>query len=89
MSNNVLPVIEHATVTLNERNRVVVQMHEGWVFYRLDIFPEGTPPEDIAYSRYGVFSLEYDYSNFVVVAESDVPANQIYGDTPTPPTETE
>jgi hypothetical protein len=87
MTNNALPVIEHATVTLNERNRVVVQMHDGWVFYRLDTFPQGTPPEDIAYSRYGVFSLEYDYSNFVVVAESDVPADQIFGDT-TPPTET-
>ena len=87
MNNNVLPVIEHATVTLNERNRVVVQMDEGWVFYRLDMFPEGTPPERIAYSRYGVFSLEYDYSNFVVVSESDVPADRIFGGT-TPPTET-
>ena len=45
-----LPVIEHATVTLNENNRVVIRMDDGWVFYRLDIFPEDTPAEEIAYS---------------------------------------
>lgn len=73
MSNNVLPEIEHANVTLNERNRVVIQMHEGWVFYRLDIFPDGAPTEKTAYSKYGVLSLDYDYSNFVVMAESEIP----------------
>ena len=89
MNNNVvLPVIEHADVTLNERNRVVVQMHDGWVFYRLDMYPEGTPPADICYSRYAVLSLEYDYSNFVVVAESEVPADQIFGNPTNPPAET-
>lgn len=88
MSNNVLPVIEHADVTLNERNRVVVQMNEGWVFYRLDVFPDGAPTGKKAYSKYGVLSLDYDYSNFVVIAESDVPANQIFGSgNTTPPTE--
>ena len=73
MSNNVLPKIDHANVTLNERNRVVIQMDEGWAFYRLDIFPEGAPTDKKAYSRYGVLSLDYDYSNFVVLAESDIP----------------
>lgn len=72
-NNNTLPVIEHATVTLNEWGRVVAQMDDSWLFYRLDIFPEKTPPEEIAYSRYGVFPLNYDFSNFVVLAESDIP----------------
>ena len=88
MSNNVLPKIDHANVTLNERNRVVIQMDEGWAFYRLDIFPEGAPTDKKAYSRYGVLSLDYDYSNFVVVAESEVPADQIFGNPATPPAET-
>ena len=79
MSDIIFPEIEHATITLNEWNRAVVQMDDGWVFYRLDIFPEDTPAEEIAYSRYGVFSTEYDFSLFVVVAESEVPVNQIYG----------
>lgn len=87
MSNIVLPNIEHATVTLNERNRVVIQMDDGYVFYWLNMYPEGTPPEDICYSRYCVVSPTTDFTQFVVVAESDVPADQIYGDT-TPPTET-
>ena len=73
MSNKVLPEIEHANVTLNERNRVIIQMHEGWVFYRLDVFPDGAPTEKKAYSNYGVLSLDYDYSNLVVIAESEIP----------------
>lgn len=76
-----LPVIEHATVALNENNRVVIRMDDGWVFYRLDLFPDGTPSEDIAYSRYGVFPPpeNFEFSNIVVVAESEVPADQIFG----------
>lgn len=89
MSNIILPNIEHATVTLNERNRVVIQMDEGWLFYRLDMYPEDTPPEEICYSRYCVVSPATDFSLFVVVAEADVPANQIFSDpAPTPPAET-
>lgn len=87
MNNIELPVIEHATVTLNQWDRVVIQMDDGYVFYRLDMYPEGTPAEEICYSRYGVFSPDRDFSVFVVVAESDVPADQIFGDT-TPPSET-
>lgn len=66
MDSLILPKIEHATVTLNERNRVVVQMDKGWMFYRLDIFPEDTPDEEIAYSEYGVFPIEYDFNLFVI-----------------------
>lgn len=73
MSNKVLPEIEHAKVTLNEWDRVIVQMDEGWLFYRLDIFPDGAPTEKKAYSNFGVLSLDYDYNNFVVIAESEIP----------------
>ena len=92
MSNN-LPMIEHATVTLNERNRVVVQMDDGWVFWRRDLYIDENgemyepAPENILYSRYGVFSPSTDFTLFVVVAESDVPADQIFSDT-TPPSVT-
>lgn len=81
----VLPNIPHASVTLNERNRVVIRMDTGWVFWdRQDYVDENDnvydpDPSEIGYSRYGVYSPNYDFSTFVVVAESDVPADQIYG----------
>ena len=80
-----LPNIPHASVTLNERNRVVIRMNPGWVFWdRQDYIDENgdmyePKPSEIGYSRYAVYSPTYDYSTFVVVAESDVPPNQIYG----------
>lgn len=86
MSDN-LPIIEHATVFYNQYGSITVQMDSGYVFYRADIFPDETPAEDIAYSRRGVFQTDFDFSNIIVVAESDVPADQIYGST-TPTTET-
>lgn len=95
MSEIILPTIEHATVTLNERNRVVIQMHDGWVFWDRNHFGtdengnfiEPEFPEDIAYFRYGVYSPATDFAaRIVVVAETDVPADQIFGN-PTPPTE--
>jgi len=89
MSEIVLPTIAHATVTLNPRNRVVIQMDSGWVFYDRNDYVdlvdfEGNPreplPEEISYFRYGVFSPATDFDNrIVVVAESDVPANRIFG----------
>lgn len=89
MSEIILPVIEHATVTLNPRNRVVIQMNDGYVFYDRDNYADltdedGNPreplPEEISYFRYGVFSPATDFDNrIVVVAESDVPADQIFG----------
>lgn len=88
MSEIVLPTIPHADVTLNVRNRVVVQMHEGYVFWDRSLHTgftdeEGNPrdpyPEEICYYRYGVFSPNKDFSLLVVVAESEVSADQIFG----------
>lgn len=89
MSDIIIPTIEHATVTLNERNRLVVQMDDGWVFWDTRPYAdltddEGNPreplPEEISYFRYGVYSPSTDIANcLIVVAESDVPANQIFG----------
>lgn len=85
MSEATLPNIEHASVTLNEYGRVVIRMDAGWVFWdRNDYRDENgevydPPAEWICYSRYGVFSPQYDFSGFVVAAESEVPADQIFG----------
>ena len=86
MSDN-LPTIEHATVSYNQYGGITVQMDSGYVFYRSDLFPEGTPEEEMAYSCRGYFTISFDFSYIVVVADSDVPANQIYGST-TPQTKT-
>lgn len=96
MSDIILPTIAHATVTLNVRNRVVIQMDDGWVYYDRNHY--GTDengnyieplPEEIYYYRYGVYSPTTDFdARIVVVAESEVPADQIFG-TVTPPTVTE
>lgn len=85
-----LPVIEHATVTLNPRNRVVITMDDGWVFTRTDLWPEGTPAEDICYFRYGVFAPRSDWSFLVIVDESTLDPDQIYSlPNPNPPVVTE
>lgn len=95
MSEIILPAIPHATVTLNQWNRVVIQMNDGYVFWdrmtHSDFTDdEGNPrdpyPEEICYYRYGVFSPTSDFANrIVVVAESEVPENQIFGtETPNP-----
>lgn len=74
-----LPKIEHAEVNLNERNRVEVKMHDGYVFYRLDSYPEGTPQEDICYSTWGSFSPTTDIKNILIVVERTPEIeNQIY-----------
>ena len=78
MSEIILPVIEHATV--NELDgRVEIRMDSGWVFYRTDLYPEGFPEEDISYFRYGVFSPQTDFTVFVIVDETTIPSNQIFG----------
>jgi hypothetical protein len=91
MSNATLPTIAHADVSFNQWNRVVIQMHDGWVYWDRDVFGrdengnfiEPEKPEDISYFRYGVYSPTYDFDNCsVVVAESEVPENQIFGDEP-------
>ena len=45
MSEIILPVIPHATVTLNERNRVVITMDEGFVFYNTTHYSDLTDDE--------------------------------------------
>lgn len=87
MSDN-LPTIEHATISYNQYGGITVQLDSGYVFYRSDLFPEGTPEEEMAYSRRGYFTISFDFSCIVVVAESEVPADQIYGNV-TPSTEIE
>ena len=76
--SNTLPTIAHAETSFNEWGRVVIQMDDGWVFYRLDSYPEGTPADDICYFRYGVFSANYDFTNIVVVDETTVESWQIF-----------
>lgn len=96
MSNNALPTIAHATVEYNQWGNIVITMDEGWVFWDRDgygVDENGNyiepAPEDISYSRYGVYVATTDFdARIVVVAEADVPADQIFGDT-TPPTVTE
>lgn len=74
-----LSKIEHAEVNLNARNRVEVKMNEGYVFYRLDSYPEGTPQEDICYFTWGSFSPTTDIKNILIVVERTPEIeNQIY-----------
>ena len=84
MKTDTLPTIAHATVTLNQWGRVVIQMNSGWVFYDLGEYPEGTPAEDICYYGYAVYSPDYDFNNIIVVDKSTIDADQIYdnGDKP-------
>ena len=79
MNEIVLPKIEHAKVTLNERGRVVIRMDDGWRFWRRNNYldengemREPTPAELVC-ARFGVFSPTTDFSLFVVIAESDIP----------------
>lgn len=97
-----IPNIEHATITINDYGRYNIVMNEGWVFYDLHDYndmcdDEGNPitaeqyvelhPEAISYSRvFRNVPTTYDFSKIIVVAEEDVPADQIFGNV-TPPTE--
>lgn len=93
MSEIILPTIPHADVTLNARNRVIISMDEGWVFWDRNHYSdytddEGNPrdpfPEEISYYRWGSYSPATDFSCIIVVAEEDVPPYQIYSDEPAP-----
>jgi hypothetical protein len=88
MSEITLPNIPHATVTLNVRNRVIIQMDDGYVFVNMANYDDltdddGNPreplPEELSYFRWGSFSPATDFTRFVVEAETDVPADQIFG----------
>lgn len=84
----IIPNLTHATATLNARNRVVLQMDEGYIFWDRNDYRDSDgnmyepTPEEICYSRYGVFGQTTDFSTFEEAAEADVPADQIFGDTP-------
>jgi hypothetical protein len=97
-----LPIISFANITNDyatvKATRVNIIMNDGYVFYDLNDYTgltdeEGNPrlpyPEEISYSRamYNV-AITRDLSGIVVVAESEVPENQIFGGV-TPPTATE
>jgi hypothetical protein len=84
----VIPNLTNANVTVNERNRVIIDMNDGYVFWdRKDYRDENgemyePTPEEIGYSRWGSFSPTRDFSTLEEAVEADVPADQIYGDTP-------
>lgn len=86
MSNNI-PVIEHATVTVNEGGYIIIQMDEGWVFwdenmYRDYMDEEGNiippAPEDINYYRYGGYPPTADFTKIHAVDETTVNPDQIF-----------
>ncbi len=83
---NTMPNIPNTTVEVAFGTAWKITANVGYVFYCLSSYPEGTPPEEIAYSRFGYFpqsvGAEYLENDIVVVPESEVPENQIYGTTP-------
>lgn len=77
--SNVLPTIAHAETSFNANGRVVIQMNDGWVFYDLREYPEGTAAEDICYYRYGVYPADYDFTKIIPVDETTIESWQIFG----------
>ena len=79
-----IPKITHADVSINERNRVVIQMHEGYSFYDRSAYEgltdeEGNTrepkPDEIAYSKYGVFAPDTEFdAHFVIVKDGETSA---------------
>ena len=81
-----LPTLEHATITLNRFGGLDLIMQARWVFWdRNDYTDEHgnyiTPPaEELCYWR-EIYNLDTDTdfkTRFVVVHESEAPANQIF-----------
>ena len=80
-----MPTIANATV--NPR-RVDIIANDGYVMYNLDQYTftddEGNPrdplPSEISYFRaFYNLPVTFDFTKIIVVPESDVPANQIFG----------
>jgi hypothetical protein len=66
-----IPKIPHANVRINERNRVVIEMHEDYSFYDRQSY-EGIRAEEITFSKYGVFAPDMDFnSRIAVVNDAD------------------
>ena len=87
-----LPNIEHLTAVINKYGATAITADEGYVFYDKNDYLNLTDdegnlrepfPEEILYSRYIVFppsvSAAEIESRLVVVPESEVPADQIFG----------
>lgn len=84
----ILPKIEHAKVKETAYGRIEIIMDSGWVFYDKENFSsltdeEGNPrealPEEMFYSRYGVYAPDTDFENrIVVVDETTISKNQIF-----------
>lgn len=88
-----LPTIANATVQYNRYGNVEITMNDGYVFYDRENYADltdedGNPreplPEEISYFRFICFprsvSNEEIEARIVVVAEADVPADQIFGE---------
>lgn len=79
------PEIAHADVSINERGRVVITMHKGFSFYDKAAYngltdEEGNArepmPDEIAYSKYGVFAPDTDFdARFVIVKDGETPTD--------------
>ena len=79
------PEIAHADVDINERGRVIIQMHNGYSFYDKAAFngltdeegnARGPLPEEITYSKFGVFAPDTDFeARFVVVKDGETPTD--------------
>lgn len=87
-----LPTIEHANTYVNRNGATVVEMHSGYVCYDRNDYADltdedGNPreplPEELSYfpAKYYAPSVtaEEIEARIVVVAEADVPADQIFG----------
>lgn len=86
IKNMNLPTITNVTITAR---RVDVVANAGYVFYDLHDYAdytddEGNPreplPEEISYmrARYNL-PVTYDFTKIIVVPETEVPENQIFG----------
>lgn len=65
-----IPTILHADVSLNERNRAVIRMHEGYSFYDRQSY-DGIETDEITLSKYAVFAPDTDFdARIVVVSDS-------------------
>lgn len=86
------PNIEHANTYINRFGATVVEMHEGFVCYDRNDYAdltdeEGNPrepmPEELSYFRAKYYppsvTAEEIEARIVVVAEAEVPADQIFG----------
>lgn len=83
-SNITIPNITHADAYLDEYNYVMLTMNSGYVFwdkrdYTYNGVYEEPAPEDICYSRSGMFPQNWDFAGVMEAVESEVPSNQIFG----------